>query len=97
MADEPAAGLDPANQIALMEVFATLATEGRSVIASLHDLGLAVRHCTRLIVLGDGGVAADGPPSAVLTPKLLAEVFHVTAWYEQTPFGPVYQPLSVIP
>jgi iron complex transport system ATP-binding protein len=96
MADEPIAGLDPANQIATMQVFARLAGEGRAVLASLHDLGLAARHCTRLVLLGAGGIAADGPPADVLTPENLARVFHVTAHYAQTPQGPVFQPLEVI-
>ncbi len=96
MADEPIAGLDPANQIATMQVFARLAGDGRAVIASLHDLGLAARHCTRLILLGEGGVAADGPPAEVLTPENLARIFHVSAHYATTPRGPVFQPLEVI-
>ena len=96
MADEPIAGLDPANQIATMQVFARLANEGSAVIASLHDLGLAARHCTRLVLVGEGGVAADGPPDAVLTPDNLARIFHVTAHYAHTPQGPVFQPLEVI-
>jgi iron complex transport system ATP-binding protein len=96
MADEPIAGLDPANQIATMQVFARLAGEGRAVIASLHDLGLAARHCTRLILLGEGGIAADGPPAEVLTPENLARIFHVSAHYATTPQGPVFQPLEVI-
>jgi len=79
-----------------MQVFAKLAEEGRAVLASLHDLGLAARHCTRLILLGDGGIAADGPPEAVLTPENLARVFHVSAHYADTPQGPVFQPLEVI-
>ncbi|SEM97787.1 iron complex transport system ATP-binding protein [Roseovarius tolerans] len=95
MADEPIAGLDPANQISTMEVFAGLAEEGRAVIVSIHDLGLAARHCTRLILLGEGGIAADGPPDAVLTPDNLARIFHVSAHYAHTAQGPVFQPLEV--
>ncbi|GAW36748.1 hemin import ATP-binding protein HmuV [Roseovarius sp. A-2] len=95
MADEPIAGLDPANQISTMQVFAGLAEEGRAVIVAIHDLGLAARHCTRLILLGEGGIAADGPPDAVLTPDNLARIFHVSAHYAHTPQGPVFQPLEV--
>ncbi len=96
MADEPIAGLDPASQIATMQVFADLAREGRAVFTSLHDLGLAARHCTRLILLGDGALQADGIPQDVLKPDHLARVFGVTAWHQETEFGPVFQPLSVI-
>ncbi|PIE13328.1 MAG: ABC transporter [Rhodobacterales bacterium] len=96
IADEPIAGLDPAHQIATMETFASLAQQGKSLLVSLHDLGLAVRHCTRLILLGDGGVVADGAPDEVLTPARLAQVFGITAWYQTTDQGPVFQPLEVI-
>ena len=97
VADEPVAGLDPAHQIATMQTFASLAREGRGVIVSLHDLGLAARHCTRLIILSGGRVAADGPPAEVLTLERMAEVFGIRAFYQDTPDGPVFQPLEVIP
>lgn len=96
MADEPIAGLDPAHQIATMQVFGALAAEGRSVMVSLHDLGLAARHCTRLVAMDEGRIIADGPPREVLTPALLADVFGVTAFHEETAEGPIFQPLEVI-
>lgn len=96
MADEPIAGLDPAHQIATMQCFAALARDGHSVLVSLHDLGLAARYCTRLIVLDQGSIVADGQPQTVLTPALLRDSFAITAWFEQTPHGPVFQPLEVV-
>ena len=96
MADEPVAGLDPAHQISTMQTFGQLAESGKCVLVSLHDLGLAARHCTRIIMLGEGGVVADGPPRDVLTPERLARIFGITAWYRDTDQGPVYQPLEVI-
>lgn len=96
MADEPTAGLDPASQITLMELFAALATAGRAVLASMHDLGLAARHCTRLLVLNRGQLVADGPPEEVLTPDLLAEVFRITAHFLNGPNGLIFQPLGVV-
>lgn len=92
LADEPIAGLDPAAQIAAMEVFTAKAQAG-AVVASIHDLGLAARFCTRLVVLCGGRIVADGPPS-VLTPDLLAGVFGIRAWFRDTEEGPVFQPLS---
>ena len=96
MADEPIAGLDPAHQITTMKSFARLARQGRSVLVSLHDLGLAARHCSRVIVLGKGGLVADGAPGAVLTPDLIRDTFGITAWYQDTDKGPVFQPLEVL-
>ena len=77
MADEPLAGLDPAQAIRTMTLLAELAAEGRGVLTSLHDLGLAARHCTRLVVMHRGRLVADGAPAEVLTDDLLAEVFGI--------------------
>ncbi|MBR9862212.1 MAG: ABC transporter ATP-binding protein [Rhodobacteraceae bacterium] len=96
MADEPIAGLDPAHQIATMRSFVDLARDGHSVIVSLHDLGLAARHCARLIVIDKGGIAADGPPRDVLTPALVRGTFGIRAYLESTPDGFVFQPLEVV-
>lgn len=79
LADEAVAGLDPAAQIRTMQVFADLAAEGRAVMASIHDLGLAAQHCTRLLILSEGRLVADGPPQAVLTEALLDRVFDLRA------------------
>ncbi len=96
MADEPIAGLDPAHQISTMRVFRDLADEGRAVLVSIHDLGLAARHCTRLILMAEGGLLADGPPADVLSPTLMARAFGISAWHEDTASGPVFQPLEVV-
>ncbi len=96
MADEPVAGLDPRHQISTMTCFAGLAREGVSVIVSLHDLGLAARHCTRLLVVHEGKLVADGAPQAVLTPDLLRDVFGITSFSAQTEHGFVLQPLEAL-
>jgi len=96
MADEPIAGLDPAHQIGTMQIFRQLAGEGKSVIVSMHDLGLAARHCTRLVVIHRGGVAADGAPEDVLTADLLRHVFGISAFLQVTPEGVVFQPMGVV-
>ena len=96
LADEPIAGLDPAHQIATMQVFAGLAAEGRAVVVSLHDLGLAARHCTRLVLMHRGRVVADGAPDQVLTPDLMAQVFGISIWRQDSPLGPVFQPMDVL-
>lgn len=96
LADEPIAGLDPAHQITTMRVFADLAAGGHAVIAALHDLGLAARHCTRLILMGHGRLVADGPPAEVLSEENLRAVFGLRAYYAQTVDGAIFQPLEVI-
>ncbi len=97
VADEPIAGLDPAAQIAAMRVFAARAAAGGAVIASLHDLGLAARHCSRLILLDRGRIVAEGPPAEVLTPDHIGRVFGISAHFADTAQGPVFQPLDLLP
>ncbi|WP_425099183.1 ABC transporter ATP-binding protein [Tropicibacter sp. S64] len=94
MADEPTAGLDPAAQLATLDVLRQIAEEGRGVILSLHDLSLAARYCTRLILLDRGQLRADGAPMAVLTEDNLARTFHLRARIHETPEGPFLQPLA---
>lgn len=96
LADEPNAGLDPAHQIGLMEVFADMARDGRIILISLHDLSLAARWCGRLILLDAGAVVANGPPDAVLTEENLAKVYGVTAHIVATPGGFLVQPVARI-
>ena len=96
LADEPIAGLDPGHQIATMEAFAHLTATGKTALVALHDLGLAARHCSRLILMHQGVIRADGPPRDVLTTANLAEVFGISAHVAQTDQGLVFQPLDVI-
>lgn len=78
--DEPTTFLDPAAQIALLDIVRSLNRElGRSVIMVLHDLNLAARYADHLIVMQDGQVVAEGSPEAVVTPEMLRDVFGVEA------------------
>jgi len=97
LADEPVAGLDAAHQIAVMRLLRGLADEGRGVLVTCHDLGLAARFCTRIAVIDSGRIVADGAPAAVLTPALLAGVFGITARIEDGPEGLSLIPLDTLP
>jgi len=96
MADEPIAGLDPAHQMSTMQTFVALAERGNAVLLSIHDLGLAARYCSRLILLGEQSVVADGAPADVLTAENLARIFGIEAYLKHTPQGLIFQPLRVL-
>ncbi|HWK68879.1 MAG TPA: ABC transporter ATP-binding protein [Rhizobiaceae bacterium] len=96
LADEPTAGLDPWHQIALMRIFAELAGEGHAVVTSLHDLGLAARWCSRLVLVDRGVVVADGPPEAVLSPERLQQVYGVEAYFGEAAGKMILQPFDVM-
>ena len=87
LADEPAAFLDPAHQLRLMELLREEARRGGAVAVTLHDLPLAARHCDELVVLHQGRMAAEGAPGEALSDKALAEVFGVAALRVPDPQG----------
>ena len=62
-----------------MEVLRAYADKGHTVIAVLHDLTLAARHCDRLVLLDSGKIKADGAPDDVLTPQNIRETYRVEA------------------
>jgi iron complex transport system ATP-binding protein len=64
--DEPTADLDPAASHAIMRLLRATADAGRTVVAVLHALDLALRYAHRMVVLADGRVAADLPASQAL-------------------------------
>jgi ABC-type Mn2+/Zn2+ transport system ATPase subunit len=71
--DEPITGLDLPSQLRIIEVIEQHAASGGAVAFSTHHLAEA-RRADRVLVLA-GCVLADGPPSEVLEPDLLAEAF----------------------
>lgn len=73
--DEPTTFLDIAHQYELLELFAGLNREGRTIVAVLHDLNQAARFASRLVVMHEGRIRGDGPPAQVLTSELVEEVF----------------------
>jgi iron complex transport system ATP-binding protein len=64
--DEPTADLDPAAAHAIMAVLQARAAAGACIVAVLHDLALAMRHCSRIVVLHQGRITADAPPAEAL-------------------------------
>jgi iron complex transport system ATP-binding protein len=79
LVDEPAAHLDPAHQLRLMELLREEAANGAAVIVTLHDLALASRFCDEIVVLQSGRVVSQGAPGDALSDSVLAAAFGVSA------------------
>ena len=79
IADEPISGLDPKHALDTLARLSHLARSGKLVLMSIHDLTLAARYATRLVVIDRGQIVADGPPREILTASLLRSVFEVEA------------------
>jgi iron complex transport system ATP-binding protein len=74
--DEPTAHLDIGHQVQIMDLLRQL-NSGYSltIVLVLHDLTLASLSCDRLVLLDQGRVRKIGRPAAVLTRKILEEVY----------------------
>lgn len=91
--DEPTAFLDLKHRVEVLREVRAFARAGRTALVVSHDLSLAARSCDRVVLLGAGGVVAEGTPESVLTPGNLRIAFEIEV---QTFLGPD-QALVVVP
>lgn len=76
--DEPTTFLDIQHQIEVLDLCAELhESQGRTLVAVLHDLNQAARYASHLIAMRGGEIVAEGPPSRIVTAELVREVFGV--------------------
>ena len=64
--DEPTDDLDPAAAHAVMRLLRETADTGRTVVAVLHAIDLAIRYAHRVVILRQGRITTDSPANAVL-------------------------------
>jgi iron complex transport system ATP-binding protein len=94
--DEPTTHLDLRHVVEILSLVRGLARSGgKAVLAIFHDLNLASAYCDRIYAIASGRVVSSGPPEAVLTRGLLADVFGVEA--EVTLSGSTGRPAVVLP
>lgn len=76
--DEPTVHLDLRHQVEVMDLLVDLnERDGTTVIAVLHDLGLAAHFFPRVVVIDRARIVADGGPLESLTAERIREVFGV--------------------
>lgn len=73
--DEPTNHLDPQHQLDALRLFRERADSGAAVIASLHDVNLAVRYADRCLLLYGDGRWDIGATGDVLDEKRLTELY----------------------
>ncbi|MFE5141230.1 ABC transporter ATP-binding protein [Streptomyces fagopyri] len=64
--DEPTRGLDYRAKTQLIGIVNALASEGRAVVISTHDVEFAARAADRVVVMAEGDIVADGPTAEVI-------------------------------
>lgn len=73
--DEPTTFLDVGHEMAMFELFATLARRGRAVLVISHQLNLIARFADAMVLLHLGEVVAAGPPQVVMQATTLEGVY----------------------
>ena len=74
--DEPTTGLDMVYQEEIFRFSKALAEMGKTILMVVHELNLAAKYCSRIILLGEGTVIADGRPDNVFTEKILSKAYN---------------------
>jgi energy-coupling factor transport system ATP-binding protein len=79
--DEPTRGLDYTAKHRLVEILRDLAASGHAVMLATHDVELVAEVATRVVVLADGEVVADGPVTDVVvsSPAFAPQVAKILA------------------
>ncbi len=73
--DEPTTGLDMVYQEEIFRFARELAAMGKTVLMVVHELNLAAKYCSRILLLGEGRLLADDVPDAVFTEQLLGRAY----------------------
>ncbi len=66
LCDEITSALDPELKHEVLDVVADLKRDGMALLLVTHEIGFARRAADRVVVLADGRIIEEGPPSQVL-------------------------------
>ena len=73
--DEPAAGMNPAEKVALQELIRKIRDDGRTVLLIEHDMSLVMHISDRVAVLDFGQLIAEGLPHEVQNNQKVIEAY----------------------
>lgn len=74
--DEPTNHLDLHHQVKVMNLLRNQAQSGKAVFMCLHDLNLAARWCSHVLLLYTNGDACWGPAEDMLVPDALERLYN---------------------
>jgi peptide/nickel transport system ATP-binding protein len=67
LADEPTSMLDASAGVGILNLFRDLAESGMCIFVTIHDLATACYVADRILVLSEGSIIEEGPPSELLS------------------------------
>ena len=93
--DEPTSALDLARQLVVLDMLEAYAHDnGALVLVALHDLSLAARYASTLLLLAEGTLISSGCPAEVLNADTIRSAYGVEAEILRSSAGhPVIAPL----
>ncbi len=93
--DEPTNHLDMKHQIRIMDQIEKQVSEGqRAVLTALHDVNLAARYCSHILMLFGDGEWRAGPAADMLNQNLLETLYQCRVESVQTSTGKRFLPGS---
>ncbi|PMR78809.1 ABC transporter ATP-binding protein [Billgrantia endophytica] len=85
--DEPVSGLDFGHQMRLLERLERLAADGYGILKTTHHPDHALACASRVALLHEGRIEADGPPAEVLSPQAIRRLYRVDVEILRSPAG----------
>jgi iron complex transport system ATP-binding protein len=91
--DEPTNHLDLKHQVEMMEMIRKRTTSGAfSALAALHDINLAARYCSHVMMLFGAGAWCAGRTEDMLNESSLEQLYHCRIERLEGVSGPRYHP-----
>ena len=71
----------------VVDMFRFFAGQGVAILVVLHDLNLAAKCASEIVVLEEGKMVSFGTPEQVVTEAMLKEVFSISAVVQSNPLS----------
>lgn len=78
IADELVNHLDLGQAVKVLDYLKQLTKNGKTIIATFHDISLAAKYCDEICVMNDGKIVAMGKPQEVIRKEIIDSVYGIS-------------------